>query len=56
MKILILVLLLILSSSIFSALEKTGSAQAETFFAFTTVELLVAIVVVALSRGESRRR
>jgi hypothetical protein len=55
MKILVLVLLLIVSSSLFGMMQKAGYAQATAFFAFMTVGLLVAIPVVALSRRESRR-
>ena len=54
--ILILVLLLILSSSLFTMMQQAGYPQATAFFAFMTVGLLIAIPVVALSRRESRRR
>jgi ABC-type sugar transport system permease subunit len=55
-KILILVLLIIVSSSVFTMTQKAGYAQATAFFAFAIVGLLIAILVVALSRRESRRR
>ena len=56
MKILVLVLLLFLSTSAFGFFEKNGPAQATLFFSITTVGLLVAVIYVALARGESRRR
>ena len=56
MKILILALLMIVSSSLFTMTQKAGYSQAAAFFAFMMVCLLIAIPVVALSRRESRRR
>ena len=55
-KIVILVVLMFVSSSLFTMAGKAGYAPVEAFFAFMTVGLLIAIFVVALSRGESRRR
>jgi hypothetical protein len=55
-KILILVGLLILCSSGFTMFQTNGAPQLAAFFALMTVGLLVAIIVVGLSRGESRRR
>jgi hypothetical protein len=55
-KIVILVVLLIVSSSLFTLMQKTEYREVTAFFAVMTVGLLIAIAVVALSRGESRRR
>ena len=56
MKIVILVVLMVVSSSLFTMTQKAGYREATAFFAFMTVGLLIAIPVVALSRGGSRRR
>jgi len=55
MKVAILVLLMILSSSLFGMAQNAGNVQLAAFFAFMSVGLLIAIPVVALSRGRSRR-
>ncbi len=49
-KILILVVLWLASSSLFAMARNGGHAQAAAFFAFVSVGLLIAIPVVALSR------
>ena len=56
MRIVCLVLLMFLSSMVFGIAQKAGSAQVGAFFAFMTLGILVAIVFVALGRGQSQRR
>ena len=56
-KVLILVGLFILTGAAFAALEGSKeAAQFRGFFGFMNFGLLIAIIVTALSRGESRRR
>jgi hypothetical protein len=55
-KILVLFGLLILCAAALPMFKENGFAQLAGFAALVAVGLLVAIIVVALSRGESRRR
>jgi len=54
-KVLILVLLLFCSTSVFGMADQGGSPQLKAFAAIMTVGVFIAIPVVALSRGTSRR-
>ena len=54
-KILVLVLLLIVSTNIFTFAQKVGSPLLALFFSVATLGLLVTIVIVALGRRESKR-
>jgi hypothetical protein len=56
MKLLTLVVLMFISSWLFAIAQKAGNAEVTALFAFLTVGLMIAIFVVALSRGGSRRR
>jgi hypothetical protein len=55
-KILILFILMVLSSSMATKGKESGDPQGLAFFSFATAGLLVAIIVVAISRRESRDR
>jgi hypothetical protein len=54
-KIVILVLLMIMTSSGFTMAQAAGRPQAAAFFSVATLGLLIAILVVGLSRRETRR-
>jgi len=55
-KILVLIGLLVLCTAALPMFKENGFPQLAGFVALVTVGLFVAIIVVALSRGESRRR
>lgn len=55
-KVLILVVLMFGAATAFGVAQRAGLAEVAAFFAFSMLGLLIAIPVVALSRGESRRR